>query len=324
MHITEGIITGWPAAAYTVGALGLMGAGARRMRRFAAEHPDKKPLLGMAGAFVFFISLLPLPSFAGTCSHPCGSPLAGILLGPWIGIALAGLSLFLQAAFFAHGGFSTWGANLVSLGCGGALGGWLAFRLARRAGCPLWLAGALGGLMGDVLTYLLAGLSLSGALVHAPAPRFTFGGYLAAVYAAYLPIQAPLALGEMLVTGLALHYIHRQRPAILESLQVMPRPARAASVAPIALLLIAAWAAPLAAAPEAPAGMAGMDEAVNERLAEEAGRPPRAPYLDTEAMGDVWNFILLGAGAACGFVVGRWWHLLFGRAPGSPAEKKEA
>lgn len=320
MHISEGIITGLPSAMYTAAALCLMGGGARSMRRFAAAHPEKKPLLGMAGAFIFFVSLIPLPSFAGTCSHPCGSPLAGILLGPWIGIALTGLSLFLQAAFFAHGGFSTWGANLVTLGVGGAFGGWLTFRLARRAGCPLWLAGALGGLIGDVATYLVAGLSLAAALTNAPTPKFTFTGYLAAIYGAYLPIQGPIAIGEMLVTGLALHYIHRQRPGILAALNVIPGD-QAVLPRILALLLLVGLAgeagaqssAPApAAASMKPAGMAGMDEAVNERMAEHAGRAPRAPYIDTEAMGDVWNALLLGAGGICGFIVGRWWHLLFG------------
>ncbi|MBI3985587.1 MAG: energy-coupling factor ABC transporter permease [Lentisphaerae bacterium] len=360
MHISEGIITGLPAAIYTTAALCLMAGGARGMRRFAQASPEKKPLLGMGGAFIFFVSLIPLPSFAGTCSHPCGSPLAGILLGPWIGIALTGLSLLLQAAFFAHGGFSTWGANVVTLGVGGAFGGWLTFRLARRAGCPLWLAGALGGLIGDVLTYMVAGLSLSAALTRAPTPQFTFTGYLTAIYAAYLPIQGPLALGEMVITGLALHYIYQQRPGILVSLSVIGGEKTVRPAVP-ALLLLAAlawlamagpslaepsicimtptpnaqvkinngWAerpaaagtgpsasvaatAPPLSEPAKPAGMSGMDEAVNERLAENAGRPSRAPYLDTEAMGDVWNCLLLGAGGVCGFIIGRCWHLLFG------------
>lgn len=332
MHISEGIITGMPAALYTAAALCLMGGGARSMRRFAEAHPEKKPLLGMAGAFIFFVSLIPLPSFAGTCSHPCGSPLAGILLGPWIGIALTGLSLFLQAAFFAHGGFSTWGANVVTLGVGGAFGGWLAFRIARRAGCPLWLAGALGGLIGDVVTYLVAGLSLSAALINAPTPKFTFAGYLAAIYTAYLPIQSPIAIGEMLITGLALHYIYRQRPGILASLKVIDG-GKSALLIVLALLLFGGLALPLAAQTSVPAaaesvGMPGMDEAVNERMAEDAGRAPRDPYLNTEAMGDVWNLILLGAGAVCGFIIGRWWHLLFGgrktegREEPAPPERK--
>ncbi len=61
-----------------------------------------------------------------------------------------------------------------------------------------------------------------------------------------------------------------------------------------------------------PGKFAGMDEAVNEKLAEAAGRPARDPYIDTESMGDLWNLLLLSAGGLCGFVVGRWWHLLWG------------
>lgn len=221
MHITEGIITGVPALAYTGVSFGLVGYGARKMKVFAKEHPEKKPLLGMAGAFIFFLSLIPIPAFFGTTSHPCGSPLAGILFGPWIGIALAGLSLALQAAFFAHGGFSTWGANVITLGVGGAFFGWLTFRICRRAGLSLMLAGALGGLIGDIMAYVLAGLSLSAVLSIAPHPQFSFTGYLIAIYAAYLPIQGPIALGEMFLTGFILKYIYDHRPEILESLKVV-------------------------------------------------------------------------------------------------------
>ena len=122
MHITEGIITGVPAAAYTAVGLTFMGWGARAMKKFAAKFPEKKALIGMGGALIFFVSLIPLPAFTGTCSHPCGTPLIAILLGPSITIALAGIALLLQAAFFAHGGFSTWGANVLTLGLIGSLG----------------------------------------------------------------------------------------------------------------------------------------------------------------------------------------------------------
>jgi hypothetical protein len=57
----------------------------------------------------------------------------------------------------------------------------------------------------------------------------------------------------------------------------------------------------------------GLDEAVNETLAEEAGRPARDPFIDTEAWGELWNLLLLGAGAVCGFIVGRCWNQIFGR-----------
>ena len=56
MHITEGIITGKAAVMYTGAGLALVGLGASRMKKFASRFPDKKPLLGMGGALIFFIS----------------------------------------------------------------------------------------------------------------------------------------------------------------------------------------------------------------------------------------------------------------------------
>lgn len=316
MHISEGIIRGVPAIAYTAAGLTLMAVGAHRMKALVKDHPERKPLLGMGGAFIFFVSLIPIPAFTGTCSHPCGSPLAGILLGPWVGIALTGLSLLLQAAFFAHGGFSTWGANVITLGVGGALFGWLAYRIARSMGLSIRAAAAAGGLIGDVMTYLIAGLSLGYILSNSPTPQYSFTGYLAVIYGAYLPTQGPIAIGEMFVTGLAIHYIYKQRPEVLESLGVISKSAaKSAAVLLLALFGLTATAAPSYAAD----GFPGMDEAVNEKMAEHAGAQPSPPLIDTESMGDIWNMLLLGAGGACGFVIGRWWHLLFGRPPSQNA-----
>ena len=132
MHITEGIITGAPAVAYTAAAVTAMAWGTTRMNKFAVKHPDKRPLLGMCGALIFFISLIPIPAFTGTCTHPAGPPLAAILLGPGIGIALTGLSLLLQAAFFAPRRFRHLGRQCDQLGGFGLPG-----RLGRiPAGTP--------------------------------------------------------------------------------------------------------------------------------------------------------------------------------------------
>jgi cobalt/nickel transport system permease protein len=337
MHISEGIITGVPAAAYTAAGLALMGWGARAMKKFAAKFPDKKPLIGMGGALIFFLSLIPLPAFTGTCSHPCGTPLVAILLGPSIAIALAGIALLLQAAFFAHGGFSTWGANVMALGVFGSLGGWLTFRAARKLGLPLWLSGGAGGLIGDVLTYAAAGFVLSLSLANAPTPQYSFGGYLAAIYAAYVPTQLPIAIGEMLLTGLALHYVFQQRPEVLEDLGVvgpgLTRPSIGLTGIFLMLCTVALLAvgAPALAGPKSPEAVSnppaaaesaaeakeeskikGMDEEVNEKMSEEAGLKPREPYINLESLGDVWNTALLLAGGIVGFIIGRWWHLLFG------------
>ena len=336
MHITEGIITGSNAVMYSAAGVALVGCGVWRMKKFVSDFPDKKPLLGMGGALIFFISLIPLPAFTGTSSHPCGTPLVGILLGPLIGFALTGVSLLLQAAFFAHGGFGTWGANVVALGFFGCFFGWLVFRLARMIGLPIWAAGFAGGLIGDIMVYVASGLILGTTLAQAPNSQYSLAGYLIAIYSAYLPTQLPIAIAEMVVTGLALQYAYRQRPEVLQELGIIEAKRISTKNSTINVLLIMAFAGLLpflgyiadAANDEQvstqsdllpsntqvaePTKFMGLDEAVNEKLAEAAGRPAREPYIDTESMGDLWNLLLLSAGGVCGFVVGRWWHLLWG------------
>ena len=337
MHITEGIITGKSVVMYTGIGIALVGLGASRMKKFVTESPEKKALLGMGGALIFFISLIPIPAFTGTCSHPSGTPFIAILLGPFIGVALAGISLLLQAAFFAHGGFGTWGANVLALGLFGSLFGWGTYRLARKLGLPLWAAGFAGGLIGDLMVYAAAGMILATTLINAPNPQYGLTGYLTAIYAAYLPTQLPIAIGEMLVTGLALQYAFRQRPEVLEELGVIQKKIishKRGSVKVLSLFVFSislcvyghlayagekeerlnpSVASSMAPISENEGGMAGMDEAVNEKFAEAAGLPPRKPYINTEAMGDLWNMLLLLAGGVCGFIIGRWWHLLWGK-----------
>ena len=176
----------------------------------------------------------------------------------------------------------------------------------------------------DIMTYVFAGLSLSAILSMASHAQYTFMGYLAAVYIAYIPTQLPIAVGEMFATGFILSYIFKQRPDVLRSLKVI---AGISALLFIPTFLVLFPSAPVfaeetstrtATLQEEPGesheeGMAGMDEAVNEKLAEDAGKAPRDPYINLEALGDVWNTVMLLGGAICGFIIGRWWHILFDR-----------
>jgi cobalt/nickel transport system permease protein len=198
-------------------------------------------------------------------------------------------------------------------------------------GLPLWAAGFLAGLIGDVMVYVASGLILGTTLASAPNPQYSLGGYLLVIYSAYLPTQLPIAIGEALVTGLALHYAGKQRPEILASLGILTRKeVRFSSQLMILSAMIFVWGAGYVtvseaatpavvesvveqSTPDSAPQFSGMDEAVNEMLAEKAGRPPHEPYLNMEDKGDLSNFLLLLAGGICGFTLGRYWHLLWGR-----------
>lgn len=61
----------------------------------------------------------------------------------------------------------------------------------------------------------------------------------------------------------------------------------------------------------------GVDKTVVERFAYEAGRPPRAPYINTD-QGDLLLFMFLLAGIAGGFVGGYCFRELFAPKDGAP------
>jgi cobalt/nickel transport system permease protein len=67
----------------------------------------------------------------------------------------------------------------------------------------------------------------------------------------------------------------------------------------------------LARSPAISAEWSGVDEKVIEKFAEQAGRPPSEPLINTD-QGDLLLFVFLIAGAVGGFVAGYSYRMLFG------------
>ena len=82
MHIAEGILPANWAALWYVVAFAFVTPGIYLIRRRTREIKGLMPLLGLAGAAIFLISVFPIPvPVTGSCSHPCGTPLGAILVG---------------------------------------------------------------------------------------------------------------------------------------------------------------------------------------------------------------------------------------------------
>lgn len=60
-------------------------------------------LVAMAGAFVFVLSSLKIPSVTGSCSHMTGTGLGAVLFGPAATSVLGIIVLLFQAILLAHG-----------------------------------------------------------------------------------------------------------------------------------------------------------------------------------------------------------------------------
>ena len=213
MHIAEGILPFYPAAAWFALSMVFVGIGIYLIKRKTQENRSIMPLLGITGAAVFLISCLPIPvPIAGTCSHPCGTPLAAILVGPFISVVLAALSLLIQALFLAHGGFTTWGANIFSMGVVGSFVGFGSFVLFRRLHAPLFFAAFAAGLFGDWATYAATAFELASGL----SAGGTFWNMFATILIAFIPTQVPLGILEGLFTGGVVSLIYQQRPELLD------------------------------------------------------------------------------------------------------------
>ncbi len=221
MHISEGILpTQWAVLWYAL-AIPFVAWGLRDLRIKSAREPFFKPMVGLIGAAVFVISCMPFPvPLVGTCSHPCGTGMAAVFIGPALAIVVSSIALLLQALFLSHGGLTSLGANIVSMGIVGALAGWSVFRITRRFGMPAWGAAFLAGMLSDWATYASTSFQLALALHGTGSLLNLFG----AIGVSFLPTQLPLGILEGFITAGVYSFIASRRPSLLHCLGVEPAP----------------------------------------------------------------------------------------------------
>jgi cobalt/nickel transport system permease protein len=218
MHISEGILPFSWAALWFVLAVPFVAIGIRRLNGLAKDDLSFKPLVGLMAAVVFIISCMPIPvPTAGTCSHPCGTGIAAILVGPFVSVLITAVALLIQALFLAHGGLSTWGADIVSMGVVGSFAGWFVFRGLRLAGANLAFAGFCAGLLTDWATYLMTSLELASG-IRGDAPLLPLFGK---IVIAFIPTQLPLGILEGAMTAGMVLLLYRKRPDLLVRMKVI-------------------------------------------------------------------------------------------------------
>lgn len=212
MHLAEGILPASWAAAWFLVAIPLVAWGLRTIRRRRDQNPQAMTLVAMVGAAVFVISCMPVPiPWLGTCSHPCGTGLAALLIGPSPAVVVASVALLLQALFLAHGGLTTLGANIVAMGVVGAYSAYGTFQGLRAVRVPVFAAALAAGIVSDWATYATTSLQLSTAL-HGDGSLWAM---TAAVMLAFVPTQLPLGIAEGVLTAFAYRFVLARRPELL-------------------------------------------------------------------------------------------------------------
>lgn len=213
MHIMEGFLPiEWAAFWYLLSAPFVI-YGMLQVKKYVRDDPRQKILLAVSGAFIFVLSSLKLPSVTGSSSHPTGTGMAAILYGPAVAAFLASIVLLFQALLLAHGGITTLGADIFSMGIAGPLVAWIVFKASKPLKLHWTVRVFLAALLSDWVTYLVTSLQLALAYPGADliASFFTF----AAVFAL---TQIPLAIAEGVLFVVFFDFLLKSKPKTLEAL----------------------------------------------------------------------------------------------------------
>ncbi|WP_406677925.1 energy-coupling factor ABC transporter permease [Moorella sp. ACPs] len=126
IHIPDGVIApAWLVLGYAVTALAL----ALAVRQTGREDLRKKlPRLGLVSAFMLLAMSVPLGLLP---VHLNLTVLAGILLGPWLGLVAVFIVNFILA-LTGHGGITVAGLNTLVVGSEAVMGYYFFFALRRR------------------------------------------------------------------------------------------------------------------------------------------------------------------------------------------------
>ena len=230
MHITEGILPPKWAIFWYIIIIPFVAIGIVKIKKKKREVPGFMPLVGIVGAAVFVFSCLPIPVVAlngMATAHPAGTGLSAILLGPFVSVVIAGTALLIQALFLAHGGLTTLGVNIFSMGILGSFTGYFAFRFAQRLGLNLFWCGLLAGVISDIFTYMGTSIGLGLLVIEGGGESFLAAITQSAkamleIFVVFMATsQGPLCIAEGIVVGFAVSYVYKVRPSILFNLRVV-------------------------------------------------------------------------------------------------------
>ena len=209
MHIPDGFINGTTSAGFAAAAAGGLGVAVKQTGRYLNER--QVPLAGLVAAFVFAAQMVNFPVISGMSGHLLGGVLAAVLVGPWAGFVILSVVLVVQGVFFADGGLTALGLNVINLGLIGSVGGY-------------WLYRMLAGILPKTRRNLVLAAGIAAGLAVPLAAMGFVGQYAiggasdvstAAVFTAIAGTHVLIGIGEGVITSLVVGAVVRSRPDLV-------------------------------------------------------------------------------------------------------------
>ena len=215
MHIMEGYLPVGYCIAWGVICLPFLVKGFFNIKKQFQENRKAITMLAMAGAYIFVLSALKIPSVTGSCSHMTGTGLGAILFGPSTVSILGIIVLLFQAILLAHGGLTTLGANTFSMAIAGPFVAYGIYLLCRKCKVNKMAGIFLAAFLGDLFTYCVTSIQLALAFPS------THGGVFASALeflGIFAPTQLPLAVVDGILTVLIMMALENYAKPELKSI----------------------------------------------------------------------------------------------------------
>lgn len=193
MHIMEGYLPPKYCIMWGVISLPFLISGYFSLKKTVSENRKSITIIAMAGAFIFVLSSLKIPSVTGSCSHMTGTGLGAILFGASAVSILGMIVLIFQAILLAHGGLTTLGANTFSMGISGPLVSYGIYKLCQKLKINKHIGVFFAASISDLFTYCVTSIQL--ALAY-PSQNGGMAASVVKFLAVFAPTQLPLAIIE--------------------------------------------------------------------------------------------------------------------------------
>ena len=210
MHMADALVS--PVIAGTMYACSAAAAAYSIHKIRLEDEPNKVPLMGVMGAFVFSAQMInfTIPG-TGSSGHLCGGMMLSALLGPYAGfITMIGV-LLVQGLLFADGGLLALGCNVWNMAFYGCFVGTLViWKAIMRSGISKKKIAA-ASILGCVLTLQLGAFSVTLETLASGITELPFTVFLAAMQ----PIHLAIGFVEGLITAAVLCFVCDARPELL-------------------------------------------------------------------------------------------------------------
>ncbi|MBU3930755.1 cobalt transporter CbiM [bacterium] len=198
MHISEGVLSAPVLIAGGVLSICCVTAGLRKL-----EY-EKVPQVAVLTSAFFVASLIHVP-VGPSSTHLILNGLTGILLG-WAAFPAIFTALTLQAVFFQFGGFTSLGVNTFNMAFPALVSFWLfSIFVSKNNRRITMFAGFIGGAAGVLGACFLVAVSL-----------LTSGKAFLPLVKLLAAVHLPVILIEGLITALALGFLQKVKPELLD------------------------------------------------------------------------------------------------------------